>query len=71
MRVSLGHESSATGVAGLYADFLDLLVIDQQDAAFASEVESVGVRAAVTDTIMRDAPSRHALAQATLDAVLR
>ena len=33
-------------------------------------VESAGVRAAVTDTIMRDAASRRALAQATLNAVL-
>jgi len=71
MLASLGHESSAKGVARLYADFLDVLVIDQQDASLASEVESTGVRAVVTDTIMRDGASRRALAQATLDAVLR
>jgi LPPG:FO 2-phospho-L-lactate transferase len=71
MLVSLGHESSAAGVARLYADFVDALVIDQQDAALAAEVESTGVRAVVTDTIMRDAASRRALAEATLNAVLR
>lgn len=71
MLVSLGHESSAVGVARLYADFVDALVIDREDASLADEVESTGVRAAVTDTIMRDAASQRAVAQATLDAVLR
>jgi LPPG:FO 2-phospho-L-lactate transferase len=71
MLASLGHESSAAGVARLYADFVDALVVDNEDAALAPEVEAAGVRAAVTDTIMRDAASRRALAQATLDAVLR
>jgi LPPG:FO 2-phospho-L-lactate transferase len=70
MLVSLGHESSAVGVARLYADFADALVLDREDAALADDVESTGVRAVVTDTIMRDAASRRALAQATLDAVL-
>ncbi len=71
MLVSLGHESSAAGVARLYAGFADVLVIDRQDAALAPAVESTGVRAVVTDTIMRDAASRRALAEATLNAVLR
>ena len=70
MLASLGHEASAAGVAKLYSDFLDVLVLDREDAALASEVEALGARAAVTDTIMRDAASRRALAQATLDAVL-
>ena len=69
MLASLGHEVSATGVARLYADFLDVLVLDQQDAALAPEVAALGVRAAVTDTIMRDAASKRALAEATLRAV--
>jgi LPPG:FO 2-phospho-L-lactate transferase len=69
MLASLGHDVSATGVTRLYADFLDVLVLDTQDAALAPEVESLGVRAAVTDTVMRDAASRRALAEATLQAV--
>ncbi len=70
MLASLGHEVSATGVARLYADFLDVLVLDDQDAALAPEVEVLGVRAFVTDTIMRDAASKRALAEATLRSVL-
>ncbi len=69
MLTSLGHEASATGVARLYADFLDVLVIDQEDAGLAGEVGALSVRAHVTDTIMRDAASRRALAEATLQAI--
>ena len=69
MLTSLGHEASATGVARLYADFLDVLVLDDEDAALADQVEALGVRAHVTGTIMRDAASRRALAEATLKAI--
>jgi LPPG:FO 2-phospho-L-lactate transferase len=58
-------------VARLYADFAHTLVIDDQDASLAPDVESLGLRAVVTDTIMRDAASRRALAKATLSTVLR
>jgi LPPG:FO 2-phospho-L-lactate transferase len=70
MLTSLGHESSAAGVARLYADFLDTMVLDQTDEKLVPEVEALGVRAVVTDTIMRDAVSRRALAEATLRAVV-
>lgn len=69
MLTSLGHEASALGVARLYADFLDVLVLDRQDAELVPQVESLGVRAVVADTIMRDAAARRALAEATLTAV--
>jgi len=69
MLASLGYEVSARGVAQMYADFLDMLVLDEQDASLAGEVASAGVRAVVTDTIMRDAATRRALAEATLRAV--
>ena len=69
MLASLGHESSAVGVARVYADFLDVLVIDNEDAALASEVESAGVRAAVTDTIMRNLEIKERLASETIAAV--
>ncbi len=68
MLASLGHEASAVGVARLYADFLDVLVLDAEDAALAPAVESLGVRPVVAETIMRDAESRRALAQASLQA---
>ncbi len=69
MLTSLGHESSAIGVAKLYADFLDVLVLDNEDAPLASDVEALGIEAVVTNTIMRDAESRAALAEATLKSI--
>src|SRR3954449_600959 len=54
MMRGLGMEVSAVGVAQAYADFLDVLVIDEQDRELAPRVEALGVRALVTDTIMRD-----------------
>ena len=69
MLESLGHESSATGVAKLYEDLLDVLVLDEEDRALAPEVEALGIRPVVTNTIMRDAASRRALAEATLESI--
>jgi LPPG:FO 2-phospho-L-lactate transferase len=70
MMRSLGNEASALGVARMYADLLDVLVLDSQDEALASDVASLGIRPVVTDTIMRDVESKRSLAQATLNAVL-
>ena len=67
MMRGLGMEVSAVGVARAYADFLDVLVIDQQDADLAGGVEAEGVRAVVTDTIMRDLDVKRALARVTLE----
>jgi LPPG:FO 2-phospho-L-lactate transferase len=49
----LGVEVSAFGVARLYADFLDGFVIDYADAAQKSRIEALGVKVAVTNTVMR------------------
>lgn len=68
MMRGLGMEVSAVGVARAYADFLDVLVLDQQDAALAGQVEALGVRAVVTDTIMRDQAVKRALARTALQA---
>lgn len=69
MLESLGHEVSAVGIARIYADFLDALVIDEQDAALAAEVVAAGPRAVVAPTIMSDLAAKERLARATLDAV--
>jgi LPPG:FO 2-phospho-L-lactate transferase len=65
----LGMEVSCVGVARAYRDFCATLVIDAGDAGRAPEVEALGVRAVVTDTLMRDARVAAALARNTLDAV--
>jgi LPPG:FO 2-phospho-L-lactate transferase len=65
----LGIEVSCVGVARAYREFCAALVIDAQDAHLAPEVEALGVRAVVADTVMRDARVAAALARHTLAAV--
>lgn len=68
MLQTLNHAPSAVGVADLYSGLIDTLLIDAQDAELAPEIEQRGVKAVVTDTIMRDAKSRQHLATVTLRA---
>ena len=68
MLASLGHEVSPVGVARMYADFLDAMVLDERDDALASAVESAGPRAIVAPTIMRDLASKEQLARVAIDA---
>jgi len=67
MLSSTGHESSAAGVAAIYAGLVDALVMDRADAAEEGEVEAVGVRPYLTDAVMRDEPDRARLAREVLD----
>ncbi len=68
MLAELGHNPTATGVAELWADLADVLLIDDQDAARSLEIASVGVVPYITDTIM-DGPARSAaLARKVLSA---
>ena len=64
-------EVSARGVAEYYRDFLDVLIIDQVDAALAPQIEALGLRVFVMDTIMRGLPEKEALARAALAAIQR
>ena len=66
MLTSLGHESSALGVARLYRGLVDVFVLDTVDADLAGAVEPLGLRAVVTDTIMTDDASRAQLARTVL-----
>jgi LPPG:FO 2-phospho-L-lactate transferase len=68
MLESLGHEPSPVGVAAIYRDLVDVLVIDRQDAELADRVAALGIRPVVTDTVMRDAQVRAELARTALDA---
>jgi LPPG:FO 2-phospho-L-lactate transferase len=68
MMTSLGHEASPVGVARLYRGLIDVMVLDREDEMLASDVEALGIRPVVADTIMRDAAARAALARTALDA---
>ena len=69
MLASLGHESSALGVARLYADLVDVFVLDAVDADAVDAVEALGMRTLVTDTVMTDDASRARLAGEVLAAL--
>jgi len=59
---------SVEGVARAYADFLDVLIIDERDACGASGVESLGIAVSATKTIMRSSGDKEVLARAALEA---
>jgi LPPG:FO 2-phospho-L-lactate transferase len=64
----VGVEVSAAGVAGHYGPaLLGGFVIDQVDREAAGRVESLGLRVAVTDTIMVDDQVAESLARVALD----
>ena len=63
----LGFEVSAYGVAKLYADFLDVFVIDVADASEKGRIEELGIEVKVTNTIMRSLDDKVALAKAVLE----
>lgn len=68
MLVSLGHESSALGVARRYTGIADVFVLDEQDAELEPAIQDLGLRTVVTDTIMSDDGARAHLAADVLAA---
>ena len=71
MLASLGHESSAVGVARLLVGIVDVFVLDRVDVAHVSAIEALGLRTLATDTIMTDDASRARLAGEMLAAAVR
>jgi LPPG:FO 2-phospho-L-lactate transferase len=69
MLASLGHDPTALGVARLYAGLADVFVLDSADEDLVPEIESLGLRALVTDTVMTDDATRARLAGDVLVAV--
>jgi LPPG:FO 2-phospho-L-lactate transferase len=67
MLASLGHEVSATGVARMYADLVDGMVVDRIDEDERAGIEALGMRVLVTQSVMRDAEDRARLASETLE----
>lgn len=66
MLSSLGHESSALGVGRLLAGVASDFVIDSVDGGLVADIEALGLRVHVTDTIMADEPARARVAEECL-----
>ncbi|HEY8816343.1 MAG TPA: 2-phospho-L-lactate transferase [Candidatus Dormibacteraeota bacterium] len=58
MMRAMGFEASPVAVARMYAGAANAFVVDTQDAALAPEVEALGCRAIVNDTVMTDGGER-------------
>lgn len=65
---SLGFNASAEAVANLYRDFVNIFVIDSEDAGLHSSIEALGMKVLVTQSIMNSDLARLKLAQAVLKA---
>jgi LPPG:FO 2-phospho-L-lactate transferase len=63
---TLGHEVSALGVARLYTGLVDVMVVDDADAALAPAIRDLGFDVVVTDTIMGGPDGRERLARELL-----
>lgn len=63
----LGHEPSVVGVARLYKDFAGTLVIDNADENHRKDVETLGMRCVVTDTVMSSPTISASLASTVLN----
>ena len=60
---------SAVGIARHYAGLLDGLIIDTMDRDMVTELERLGVRVAICETIMKSLQDKISLARVTLDCV--
>ena len=69
MLAELGHDVSALGVARYYKEWVDGVVLDAQDAAFAGDIAALGMRVRVADTMMRNDTDKRRLAAEVLDFV--
>ncbi|MBA2312170.1 MAG: 2-phospho-L-lactate transferase [Actinobacteria bacterium] len=65
---NLAGESSASAVARLYADFLDLFALDTRDSGEIERVRQTGVEALSLDTLMVDHDASERLTRALLAA---
>lgn len=69
MLADLGMQVSAAQVARLYSDVADVFILDVQDEAAKHEIEDLGLKVCVTDTVMSGLEEKISLAKFTLEAV--
>ncbi|MEK7275988.1 MAG: 2-phospho-L-lactate transferase [Chloroflexota bacterium] len=70
MMTELGLDSTVIGLAGHYAGTIDGLVIDRVDADCAAQIESLGIKTWVTDTVMTSNADKMRLATETVEFAL-
>jgi len=70
MLAQLGHDSTALGVAKLYADFTNTFVIDPEDKAQAASIAALGMKVVTLPTVMKTRPQKRKLARSLLSLSL-
>ena len=70
MMETLGHERGALGVARLYAGLVDTFVLDTADEALAGDVQALGLRPVVCETVMVEPSQRQEVGRQVLERVL-
>lgn len=68
---ALRMKVSALGVAEYYKDFLDTLIVDHVDKSLAPDIEALGIKSVVTNTIMKTKADKIRLARITLSELRR
>ncbi|MBE6504701.1 MAG: 2-phospho-L-lactate transferase [Methanobrevibacter millerae] len=68
---ALGIEVSSLGVAELYKDFLDIMVIDNKDENLEKDLGKIINKVIITNTIMNDLDAKINLAEIILDGILQ
>ncbi|HWP26311.1 MAG TPA: 2-phospho-L-lactate transferase [Xanthobacteraceae bacterium] len=63
----LGREVSAVGVAQFYGRLIDGIMIDEQDADLAPQIEAQGIRVCVAKTVMKSRADQAHLAQVAIN----
>jgi LPPG:FO 2-phospho-L-lactate transferase len=58
----LGHDVSAIGVARLYADMLDIFLVDESDSALVPEIRAMGIETRTSHILMDSTGARESLA---------
>jgi len=67
---AMGIEVSSIGVANLYKDFLDAIVIDSQDENLKSALGEIINKVIITNTIMNTLDTKKELAEKILEGIL-
>ena len=68
---ALGFEVSSLGVAELYKDFLDVMVIDNKDENLKDNLGEIINKVIITNTIMNSLDAKINLAEIILDGILQ
>ena len=66
---ALGIEVSSVGVADLYKDFLDNIVIDDKDSNLEPQLKQIINKVTITNTIMNNLGVKKNLAQIIIDSI--